>query len=171
MKKIASFLFTVLLALSLSACDDVADWLLDDDDSTNSGAEEIADDSDLLTDDLRSAIVDLAREQIGLPYLYGGEDPSTGFDCSGLCYYCYTSNGIEIPRVSRDQYAGGNQVGMEGAKYGDIVAFYSPVSHVGIITSSTTFIHAPSSGSVVKEQEFIGYWENQITGVVSYIDE
>lgn len=187
MKKILTALLTLFLAFSFISCDDLSEWLEEDEtEEPAEGEENTEDDSpeeddtddededdpltDLSTSPLRNSIIALAREQLGTPYYYGGTSPSTGFDCSGFVYYCYTENGVTLPRTSRDQYANGTDVTLTEAKFGDIVAFYSPVSHVGMITSSTTFIHSPRTGEVVKEVEFAGYWENQMTGIVSYID-
>ena len=59
----------------------------------------------------------------------------------------------------------------KNAQPADIVAFHSPVSHVGIYLSEEEFIHAPPlPGYNVRISSFIGYWEEQLTGVVHYIE-
>src|SRR5262245_48121018 len=55
------------------------------------------------TNDLRRSIAELALSMVGAPYRYGGADPSAGFDCSGLVYYTYSSEGLSVPRTSRAQ--------------------------------------------------------------------
>ena len=121
--------------------------------------------------DLREEILQTALDQIGVPYRYGGESPSDGFDCSGLTYYCYAEHGITIPRASKDLYLKGDPISFEEAQPADIVVFHSPVSHVGIYLSEEEFIHAPFPGYSVRISSFTGYWGEQLTGVVRYIQD
>ncbi|MBC7551759.1 MAG: C40 family peptidase, partial [Cellulomonas sp.] len=72
-----------------------------------------------------------AREHLGVPYVWGGEDPS-GFDCSGLVQYAFAKNGIDLPRVSQDQAHAGREVPLADAVPGDLVFSGDPVDHVGI---------------------------------------
>ncbi len=99
-------------------------------------------------------IVELAREHLGTPYVWGGETPETGFDCSGLIQYVYKQVGIDIPRVSADQARAGRPVsGLENARPGDLLAFNSPVDHIGIYAGNNMMIVAPRTGDVVKMQK------------------
>ena len=82
--------------------------------------------------------------------MYGGTSPSTGFDCSGLTQYAFRQAGITIPRVSYEQAAAGRAVPYSQLRVGDLVAFNSPVSHVGIYVGNGQFIHSPRTGDVVK---------------------
>ena len=95
-------------------------------------------------------VVNAAKAHLGLPYLYGGTSPSTGFDCSGLTQYAFRQAGITIPRVSYEQAAAGRSVPYSQLRVGDLVAFNSPVSHVGIYVGNGPFIHSPKTGDVVK---------------------
>lgn len=95
-------------------------------------------------------VVNAAKAHLGLPYLYGGTSPSTGFDCSGLTQYAFRQAGITIPRVSYEQAAAGRSVPYSQLQVGDLVAFNSPVSHVGIYVGNGQFIHSPKTGDVVK---------------------
>ena len=95
-------------------------------------------------------VVNAAKAHLGLPYLYGGTSPSTGFDCSGLTQYAFRQAGITIPRVSYEQAAAGRSVPYSQLRVGDLVAFNSPVSHVGIYVGNGQFIHSPKTGDVVK---------------------
>lgn len=161
MNKIITLLFTAFLFISLTGCEDVVNYLLSDDESSDT--------SDLGSNTLRNDIIATARQQLGVQYVYGGETPA-GFDCSGLCKYCYGQNGITLVHSSSIIYSNGTKVGLSEAKVADIVCFYSPVSHVGMIIDSTTFIHAPNSTTVVQESELTGYWGEHLKDVVSYID-
>ena len=98
-------------------------------------------------------IVDLASEHIGVPYVWGGEDPS-GFDCSGLVQFVYAKLGIDLPRVSRDQAQVGQPVAsLSDAVPGDLVAFGTPVDHIGIYAGNGQMVVAPRTGDVVKLQQ------------------
>lgn len=91
-----------------------------------------------------------ARSTLGKPYVYGGTSPATGFDCSGLTQYAFRSAGLTLPRVSAQQARAGIAVPYSQLHPGDLVAFYSPVSHVGIYLGDGLFLHAPRTGDVVK---------------------
>lgn len=95
-------------------------------------------------------IVDTAKKYLGMDYVYGGSTPQSGFDCSGLTQYSFQQAGIVIPRVSAEQAAGGKSVPRAQIRIGDIVAFNTPVSHVGIYIGNNKFIHSPKAGDVVK---------------------
>lgn len=93
----------------------------------------------------------IAREQIGVSYRYGGTNPSTGFDCSGLVYYSYAQAGINVPRTSREQFRAARKISLAEAQPGDVVFFQDQekLSHVGIYLGRGRFIHAPTSGRTV----------------------
>lgn len=93
-------------------------------------------------------IVDAASTRIGSPYVWGATGPNS-FDCSGLTSWAYKEAGISIPRTSQAQVGGGTQVSKADLQPGDIVAFYSGASHVGIYAGNGQVLHAPSSGSSV----------------------
>ena len=93
-------------------------------------------------------IVDAARSKVGSPYVWGATGPSS-FDCSGLTTWAYSQVGKSIPRTSQQQAASGTPV--SSPALGDIVAFYSGATHVGIFSGNDNVIHAPQSGDVVKE--------------------
>lgn len=94
-------------------------------------------------------VVDAARTKLGSPYVYGANGPSS-FDCSGLVQWAYAQTGKSIPRTSGAQIAGGTPVPLNALQPGDIVGFYSGISHVGIYIGNGQVIHAPTSGDVVK---------------------
>lgn len=91
----------------------------------------------------------IALQQLGDPYQWAAEGPNA-FDCSGLVYYSYHSIGITLPRSSRSMATMGVAVPRSAIQPGDLLFFYSPVSHVGISVGGTDMVHAPQSGDVVK---------------------
>ena len=97
-------------------------------------------------------IVALAKQNLGVPYKWGGTSPS-GFDCSGFVYYVLNTLGIKASRTLTTMYAQGTEVAKSELKPGDIVFFKNTyktgLSHVGIYVGGGQFIHAPSTGKVV----------------------
>jgi len=104
------------------------------------------------------AVIQQAREYLGVPYLWGGTDPSRGLDCSGFTQLVYASQGIDLPRVSSQQATAGTPVAsLSEAQPGDLLFFdYSPsqpgIDHVGIYIGDGQMIAAPQPGDVVKMQ-------------------
>jgi len=98
-----------------------------------------------------SAIIATGKQYIGVKYLYGGTTPS-GFDCSGFTQYVFAKNGINLPRVSRDQYKVGTSVSFGNLKPGDLVFFSfaknGVIDHMGIYVGNGQFINASSSKGV-----------------------
>ncbi|RBY84322.1 C40 family peptidase [Blastococcus sp. TF02A-26] len=93
--------------------------------------------------------VDTAMAQVGKPYQYGGSGPDS-FDCSGLTSFAYRAAGIELPRTSRDQATVGVPVDdVYALQPGDLLFFYSPVSHVGIYIGNGQMVHASTEGQPV----------------------
>ncbi|ALC06370.1 putative endopeptidase [Corynebacterium deserti GIMN1.010] len=96
------------------------------------------------------AIVDAARTKIGAPYGWGAAGPNA-FDCSGLTSWAYSQVGKSIPRTSQAQAAQGTPVAYSDLQPGDIVAFYSGATHVGIYTGNGTVVHALNSNTPLSE--------------------
>jgi cell wall-associated NlpC family hydrolase len=96
------------------------------------------------------AIADGARKYLGVPYVWGGTDPKTGLDCSGLVQRVYKDLGIDVPRVTYDQIKTGTAVpNIAAAKPGDLL-FMRNVEHVGIYMGNNQYIHAPAPGQSVR---------------------
>lgn len=100
------------------------------------------------------AIINAARTQLGVGYLWGGESPSTGFDCSGLVHFAYNQAGIDLPRKTAKGYAfGGKVISQSQAKPGDLVAFTSNnYGHMGIYLGNGRIIDASGSRQQVVER-------------------
>lgn len=95
------------------------------------------------------AAIDMAMAQRGKPYVWAAGGPRA-FDCSGLTQYAFAAAGIKLPHSSRMQSQMGRSVSRSELRPGDLVFFYSPVSHVGIYIGGNQMVHAPTSGDVVK---------------------
>ena len=94
-----------------------------------------------------SDVVADAKKYLGVPYVWGGTDPKTGLDCSGLVQRVYSDLGYHLPRVSYEQAKAGRPVAsLDKAQPGDILAFNSPVSHVAIYLGDGKMIEAPRPG-------------------------
>ena len=99
-------------------------------------------------------VVTDASQYLGVPYVWGGTDPASGLDCSGLVQRAYKDLGIDLPRVAADQARMGTPVAsLADAKPGDLVAFGSPVDHIGIYAGNGKMVVAPHRGDVVKVQD------------------
>ncbi|MGY1619039.1 C40 family peptidase [Geodermatophilus sp. SYSU D00691] len=92
--------------------------------------------------------VDTALAQQGKPYAWGGAGPSS-FDCSGLVQYAYAAAGVSVPHSSRTQSTLGAPVDRANLQPGDLVFFYSSVSHVGIYIGNGQMVHSSTYGKPV----------------------
>lgn len=92
----------------------------------------------------------IAMDQIGVPYRYGGSNPS-GFDCSGLVQYSYSRAGKRIPRTTKQLWSSTQALGRHELRVGDLVFFSidGKMSHVGLYLGKRRFVHAPASGRTV----------------------
>ena len=119
--------------------------------------------------DAHSELSMVALAQLGIPYANGGNTPEQGFDCSGLVNYVYRqATGLSLPRTTFALFKMGRVVEEEGLQPGDLV-FYNTLSrahsHVGIYLGEERFIHAPSSGGVVRIESMRGeYWVQRYNG-------
>lgn len=97
------------------------------------------------------AIVNAAKKYIGTRYVYGGNSPATGFDCSGLVQYACRQAGISVSRSSRAQYGNGTAVSRADLQPGDLVFFSKGggISHVVIYAGNGQVIHSPRPGKSV----------------------
>lgn len=94
-------------------------------------------------------LIDAAKTQIGVPYVWGGTSPGVGLDCSGLTQWAYKQIGVNLPRTTYDQINVGTPIyNQSEVKPGDLI--FPHTGHVGIAISSTEMIHAPQTGDVVK---------------------
>jgi cell wall-associated NlpC family hydrolase len=115
-----------------------------------------------------SDLVRQAQKEIGVPYLFGGNSPESGFDCSGLVHYCHAKLGLKVPRNTLALFHSGRVVAKGHLQLGDLVFFDilgSGPSHVGIYIGQDRMIHAPSKGTRVRiENIAIPYWLRRFVG-------
>lgn len=93
--------------------------------------------------------VAFAYGALGKPYVWGATGPSS-FDCSGLTQAAWRSAGVSLPRTTYTQINAGQRVGRSELAPGDLVFFYSGVSHVGLYIGNGRMIHAPRPGAPVR---------------------
>ncbi|MET7473123.1 NlpC/P60 family protein [Streptomyces sp. NPDC005648] len=100
-------------------------------------------------DSRAAAAVSYAYSKLGSPYVWGATGPSA-FDCSGLVQAAYHSAGISLPRTTYAQIDAGHRVSRSELLPGDLVFFYSGISHVGIYIGNGQMIHAPNPSAPVR---------------------
>lgn len=125
------------------------------------------------TSEARAEVLEYAAQFLGTPYVYGGSSPS-GFDCSGFTSYVFKNTVGSIPRVAQAQYDATTRVSRDDLLPGDLVFFgssTSSISHVGIYVGSNQFIHAPSTGDVVKYSSLTGSYATRYQGAGRVIFE
>jgi cell wall-associated NlpC family hydrolase len=103
--------------------------------------------------------VQAAVSQLGVPYVFGGEEPGVGFDCSGLVQWAWAQAGVSIPRTTETQWPALTHVSLDALEPGDLLFYYNldgdnQVDHVVMYTGSgpygtDTVIQAPFTGSTV----------------------
>jgi peptidoglycan DL-endopeptidase CwlO len=102
-----------------------------------------------------SAAVSHAMSKLGAPYRWGAAGPSA-FDCSGLVSWAYKKVGVSLPRTSRAMSRVGSPVSKSALRPGDLVFFYTPVSHVGIYIGGGKVVNASQPGTPVKVSNISG---------------
>lgn len=120
-------------------------------------------------------VVVRAMGLIGVPYRWGGNDPRQGFDCSGLVTHVYReATGMRLPRTSRQISEQGRRVNRTRLAPGDLVFFNTTrqtFSHVGIYVGDDRFVHAPSSGSLIRVESMeSSYWRQRYAGARRLIE-
>jgi len=103
--------------------------------------------------------VKAACQQVGKPYVFNTAGPNT-FDCSGLTLYAWGKAGVSLTHYTGDQWD--ETYAVSSPRAGDLVFFYSPVSHVGLYIGNGKMVHAPRAGkpvqvSDVSQQPVAGY--------------
>ncbi|MGA4840106.1 NlpC/P60 family protein [Streptomyces sp. G45] len=100
-------------------------------------------------DSRAGAAIAYARKALGSPYVWGATGPNT-FDCSGLTQAAYRAAGVSLPRTTYAQIGAGKRVSRSELRPGDLVFFYSGISHVGLYVGDGQMIHAPNPSAPVR---------------------
>jgi cell wall-associated NlpC family hydrolase len=107
-----------------------------------------------------TAVVAYARAQVGKPYCYGGSGPGC-FDCSGLTMMAWRQAGVSLPHSSAAQYNVGRRISASELQPGDLIFYYSPISHVSVYIGGGQRISATHTGDYVRVQSLgssiVGY--------------
>ena len=104
-----------------------------------------------------SHVVPIALQYLGVPYVWGGSSPSTGFDCSGFIMFVFAQIGVSLPHHAASQFSYGTPVSREQLAPGDLV-FFNGLGHAGIYIGGGQFVHAPHTGDVVKISSIYESW-------------
>ena len=119
-------------------------------------------------DETVQAIMEEALKYEGWTYVYGGDSPSTSFDCSGLVQWCYGKAGIALPRTAQEQYNVTQHIPLSEANAGDLVFFHSTynagtyITHVGLYVGNNRMYHA---GNPIGYADLTGsYWQQHLAG-------
>lgn len=117
----------------------------------------------------RRAVVTLALSLRRVRYRFGGHDPATGLDCSGLVRYVFGRTfGLQLPHSARRQFRLGQHVARAHLQAGDLVFFRTHghgVSHVGLYLGGGLFLHAPAPGQRVRVDRLDArYWTHRYVG-------
>lgn len=115
-------------------------------------------------------VVKTAYTQIGKNYRLGGSSPNRGFDCSGLIWWAYKQNGINVPRITSDQAKIGKSIPRKQLRSGDIMVFRTASGprglHTGLYAGSRSFIHSPRAGKkVCMECIDNSYWKKNLISI------
>lgn len=96
-----------------------------------------------------ATVVKFAYAQLGKPYVFGADGPGS-YDCSGLTLAAWKQVGVSMPHSAKQQYGSEPKVSKAALQPGDVVFFYSPISHNGIYIGNGKVIHAPQPGESVE---------------------
>lgn len=120
------------------------------DNSKDSDDSDAKDDGDSSSAAGRGAVaLAYARKQLGKPYRWGAAGPDA-YDCSGLTLAAWRAAGVSLPRVSRQQATVGRPITKSELQPGDLVFFYSPISHVSLYAGNGTVLDAPRPGKTIR---------------------
>ncbi len=119
-------------------------------------------------DETVQVVMNEALKYEGFPYVFGGDNPNTSFDCSGLTQWSYRKAGVDLPRTAQQQYDVSEHISLSQAKAGDLVFFHSTynagtyVTHVGIYLGNNQMYNA---GDPIGYADLTSsYWQKHLIG-------
>jgi cell wall-associated NlpC family hydrolase len=124
--------------------------------------------------DARAEVVRETMTFLNTPYLWGGMHPDTGMDCSAFAKLVYAKAGLQLPRVSAEQFAGSLRLAPSGVLPGDLIFFAmkhpgtSAVDHVGVYVGRGFFVHAAFSSGVHIDSVTNPYYYSRLVSVRKY---
>jgi len=118
-----------------------------------------------------SRAAEVARGLVGRPYVWGGVNPVSGVDCSGLVLWSFQQAGVSVPRTAQQQFDATRRVGADALAPGDLVFFticcQAPdvITHVGVYLGAGRMVHAPAPGESVRVESIATpYWRAHWAG-------
>ena len=120
---------------------------------------------------VREKIVRTALNPLGAPYVWGGTNPDKGLDCSGFALTIYRWAGLDLPRVSAEQFRFTRYLEPNKVRPGDLVFFNmklnpkKKVDHVGIYLRSGYFAHASFSRGIIVDNLASNYYRQRLQGI------
>ena len=113
-----------------------------------------------------AAVIPTAERYLGVKYTWGGNTPSSGFDCSGYVKYVFEKHGVRLPRTSRAQASAGNRVPLDFSylRPGDLIMFANKgqaISHVALYAGDRKILPSSKSGAGVRYDDLMsnrGAW-------------
>jgi len=124
--------------------------------------------------DARQEVIRSTMDYLAIPYLWGGQHPQTGLDCSAFVQLVYDRAGLSLPRVSRDQYRSTEYLDPKYVLPGDLIFFAmknpgsAKVDHVGIYLGKSFFVHASFTNGIHIDQIINPYYYDRVVGIRKY---
>ena len=122
----------------------------------------------------RDRVVAETLRYLNIPYLWGGQHPDTGLDCSGFTQLVYSRAGLHLPRVSRDQFNSTSLIPPREVRPGDLLFFAmahpgtTRVDHVGIYMGRGYFIQASTTHGIHIEPIAKPYYQERLVAIRKY---
>ena len=122
----------------------------------------------------RDEVVAETLRYLNIPYLWGGQHPDTGLDCSGFVQLVYSKAGLHLPRVARDQYDAALRLTPANVLPGDLIFFAmkhpgtSKVDHIGIYMGKGFFVHASFTNGIHVEPISKPYYQERLVAIRRY---
>lgn len=120
--------------------------------------------SDLPVAQGAAGAVQAAESQLGVPYIYGAEDPGVGFDCSGLTQWAWGRAGVSLPRTAAEQYDAIPHIPLSDLEPGDLLFWNDgtdSIQHVAMYVGNNEVIQAPETGETVS---YSSIWYSGLVG-------